>query len=269
MVDGLRFVASRSFLIALVCTLLSALALAAPPAKDTKSLRIGIDRAHPPFSWIDPEQGPQGFDVAIARALCARLQTQCEFVADTREALIGNLLARRTDAVVASLPITEEAKKIVDFTDRYEASPGRFVMAHSTDVAEPSPETMKNKSVGVLAASRYLRYLDAVYAPHGAIVRALPTVEALHAELQAGRVQAIFGDPIELYRWFEAGAGARCCRFVGGAVSDAKYLGDGAGIAVRREDQGLRDALNRAIADIRRDGSYEKLNAAYLPFFLY
>lgn len=242
---------------------------AAPAAKDPKSLRIGIDRAHPPFSWIDPEQGPQGFDVAIAKALCARMQVQCEFVADTRDALIGNLLARRTDAVVASLPVTEEARKSVDFTDRYESVAGRFVVARGSEIADPTPEMLKDKVVGVLAGSRYLRYLDAVYAPRGVIVRALTSVDALHTELQAGRVQAIFGDPVELYLWFETGAGGRCCRFAGASVKDAKWLGDGAGIAVRREDQGLREALSRALGDIRRDGSYEKLNAAYLPFLLY
>lgn len=269
MSDTMRPMALRLSLLVLAVAGLTAAALAAPPAKDPKSVRIGIDRAHPPFSWIDPEQGPQGFDVAIAKALCARMQMQCEFIADTRDALVGNLLARRTDAVVASLPITDEAKKTVDFTDRYEAISGRFVMARSTEITDPSPEALKDKIVGVLAGSRYLRYLDAVYAPHGVIVRTVPTVDALHTEIQAGRVQAIFGDGIEFYRWFEAASGARCCRFVGAAVKDAKWLGDGAGIAVRREDQGLRDAFNRALADIRRDGSYEKLNAAYLPFLLY
>lgn len=264
-----RSKAFRLALLALTVTGLTIAAVAAPPAKDPKSLRIGIDRAHPPFSWIDPEQGPQGFDVAIGKALCARMQANCEFIADTRDALVGNLLARRTDAVIASLPITDEAKKTVDFTDRYEASSGRFVMARSTEITDPSPEALKDKIVGVVAGSRYLRYLDAVYAPRGVIVRTLATPDALHTEVQAGRVQAIFGDPIELYRWFETGNGARCCRFVGSAMKDAKWLGDGAGIAVRREDQGLRDTLNRALADIRRDGSYEKLNAAYLPFLLY
>jgi polar amino acid transport system substrate-binding protein len=269
MFDKLRSAVIRLSVFVLAITGLTAAVLAAPAAKDPKSLRIGIDRAHPPFSWIDPEQGAQGFDVAIGKALCARMQVNCEFIADTRDALIGNLLARRTDAVIASLPITDEAKKTIDFTDRYEAASGRFVMARSTEIAEPTPEALKDKIVGVLVGSRYLRYLDAIYAPRGVIVRTLATPDALHTELQAGRIQAIFDDPVELYGWFDTGSGARCCRFVGTAVKDAKWLGDGAGIAVRREDQGLRDAFNRALSEIRRDGSYEKLNAAYLPFLLY
>jgi polar amino acid transport system substrate-binding protein len=237
--------------------------------KDLKTLRIGIDRSHVPFIWIDPEQGPQGFDVEIAKALCARLQASCTFVADTRDALIGNLLARRTDAVVASLPITDDARKTVEFTDRYEALAARFVVPRGSGLADPSPETLKGKTVGVLTNSRFAHYLEAVYGPHGVTIKAVPSSDALHSELQAGRIDAILGDAAELYRWFDAGTGGRCCRFTGDAIRGNKWLGDGGGIAVRREDVALRDALNRALGDILRDGSYEKLNAAYFPFLLY
>ncbi len=242
---------------------------AAPLVRDWKTVRIGIDTFDPPFSTIDPEQGPAGFDVAIAKTLCDRMKVHCEFVPATRDALVADLLARRSDAVVASLPMTDDLRRTVDFTDRYHSSSGRFVTTAIGGLTDTSPESLRNKAVGALAGSRFATYLNDAYGPHGTIVKLYKTETEAYADLREGRISAYFGSAIRLYHWFSDGTGGRCCRFVGPDVRNPHALGNGAGIAVRKEDGDLRDMFNKALADILRDGTYEKVNAAYFTFLIY
>ena len=51
--------------------------------------------------------------------------------------------------------------------------------------------------------------------------------------------------------------------------ADAKWFGEGIGIAVRKGETELRNMLNRAIAQIRNDGTYKKINAKYFDFDVY
>jgi polar amino acid transport system substrate-binding protein len=245
--------------------------LTAAPAqtREWKTVRIGIDTANQPFSSIDPSLVPSGFDVSIARALCDRMKVKCDFVAATRAALVPDLLARKTDAVVASLAITEDSRKLIEFTDRYEALAARFVTGRTTAVTTVAPETMQGKTIGARVGSRYAAYLAEAFASKGVTIKLFNTDAEAEAELAGGRISAVLGGAVELYRWFEAGSGGRCCRFVAQEVRAPKTLGDGAGIGVRKEDGELRGMFNKALADILRDGTYEKINAGYFNFLIY
>ena len=60
-----------------------------------------------------------------------------------------------------------------------------------------------------------------------------------------------------------------CCDFVGGDVVNEKYFGVGKGVGVRQGDAALREQFNKAIAELRADGTYEKINQKYFPFSIY
>jgi polar amino acid transport system substrate-binding protein len=244
-------------------------AIAAPAAKDWKTVRIGIDGFNPPFSSIDPDQGPAGFDVAIAKALCDRIKARCDFVPAARGALLGDLQTRRSDAVVASLAITDERRKTVDFTDKYYTLTARFAVARTSGLTDVSIDTLRGKMIGAVEGSTFATYLTDIYGAKGAIIKLYHTDAEAESDLRSGHVSAVFGSSIQLYRWFEDGPGGRCCRFVGPEIRSPKILGDGAGIAIRKEDGDLRELFNKALADILRDGTYEKINAMYFNFLIY
>ncbi len=248
--------------------LLSPPAVAAPP-KDWKTVRIGLDLLNPPFSTLDADQQPTGFDVAIAKALCERMRVTCTFIPNRREMLVPDLLARKTDAVVASLAIVDDLKKTVDFSDRYRATSARMITTETSGVTNLAAETLRGKTVGALQGTRYATFLGEVYGAKGTIVKLYANEADAENDVARERIAAYIGDPLQLYRWFESGAGGRCCQFVGQEIRNARYLGDGAGIAVRKEDGDLRDMINRALADLLRDGSYEKINAMYFHFSVY
>jgi polar amino acid transport system substrate-binding protein len=101
--------------LALAC----AAAFSMTPANAAEKLRIGTEGAYPPFNFIDTAGKIGGFDVDIGLALCAKMQVECEVVAQDWDGIIPGLVAKKYDMIIASMFITEERKKQVAFSDPY------------------------------------------------------------------------------------------------------------------------------------------------------
>ena len=249
----------------LALLLLAPLALASAEAREWKQLRVATDGAYPPFSRIEAGRAV-GFDVDVARAVCTRLQAECEIVAPGWDDLVPALLARRVDLVVASQPITEEARRRVEFTAPYYRIDPRFVARETAAPDDPTPGAVAGRRIGVRAGTAHAAHLAAVHAPAGARIEAFPAeADALKA-LAAGRLDFVFGDTLALYGLLDrdfAGAGLR---FVGAPVASPRHFGAGAGITHRREDAELGRLVDKALVDLDRDGTLDRLVARHFPF---
>lgn len=242
------------------------LALAASPAfAQERKLRIGVEGAYPPFSEVGPDGKVKGFDIDIANALCAELKAQCTLVTQEFDGMIPSLMARKFDAVVASMSITEERKKAVDFTDKYYQSPNR-VMAKAGVFTDATPATLKGKRIGVQRTTIHDRFATDHF-KDSTIVRYAKQSEVF-LDLAARRVDAVLMDAVPADVGFLKKPAGKGYGFVGPAFNDPKYFGAGAGIAVRKGDK-LRDDLNRALANIRGNGTYKKIQDKYFDFDIY
>lgn len=249
--------------------ILAAVAALPAAAKEWKTIRIGTEGAYPPFNFLDSNKELQGFDIDIAKALCDKMKAKCEFVAQDWDGIIPALKAKKYDAIVASMSITEERKKQVDFTDKYYFTPARFVTKKTGGFADVKPDALKGKTIGAQSSTIHANYLEDLYKPKGVTVKLYGTQDEANADLLAGRLDGILADSTVLYEWLEKGGGGACCQFVGPDIKDTKYFGEGAGIAVRKEDKDLKAQFNKAIAEILKDGTYEKINKKYFPFSIY
>ena len=247
-------------IVALLCAILIVPAAASAQAL---KLRIASEGTNPPFSIINSSGELEGFDIDIARALCAKMQGECEIAAQDWDGIIPALLARKYDAIVASLNVTEDRKKVVAFTKPYYRSPSVFVVRKGTDVKDVSPKALTGKSIGVQSATNHSAFLEDVYSR--SIVRLYNTVADAYRDLAAGRVEYVLYDKLAIYDWLKTPEGA-CCEIAPAELNDPAYFGSGVAIALRKGDDALVQKFNAAIDGIVADGTYAKINEKYFPF---
>ena len=250
-----------------LCNTLAAAALAlsaaTAPVAAADELRVGVEGAYPPFSWKEADGSLKGFDIDIAFAICERMGRECTLVEQDWDGMIPALLARKYDAIIASMSITEERKKRVDFTSKYYNTPAMFVAAEGTGL-DVSAAGLSGKAVGVQRGTTHQCFMEKIYPD--ADLRLYATQEEVFLDLAAGRLDAQFSDSLQADEGFLKTDAGKGYAFVGGPQFDLGCHGEGAGIAVRKGDGELLAALNAAIVAIREDGTYKAINDRYFDF---
>ncbi|HEV2678259.1 MAG TPA: ABC transporter substrate-binding protein [Aliidongia sp.] len=247
-----------SGLLALVTGAAPAAAADAP-----QKIRIATEGAYPPFNFKAPDGTLQGFDVDIAHAVCDEAHLDCTVVAQDWDGIIPGLLAKKYDAIVASMAITEERKKKVAFTDKYYQMPARFVAKKGANFTI-SKEGLKGKALGAQRATIHANYLQETYADV-ADVKLYDTQENVTLDLTSGRLDLVLASSGVILGAFLNKPEGADYELTGPELK----LGAGTAIAVRQGDDALRETFNKAIAAIRANGSYDKINAKYFPFSIY
>ncbi len=246
--------------------LAAALALAVLPAeaREWKKLRIGTDGTYPPFSFKAADGRLSGFDVEVASAVCTRLAAECEVSALGWDDLLPALVARRVDLLVASVPVTDAARRVVEFTARYHQIAPRFVARAAELPVATTPRALSGRRVGVRAGTSHAAWLTD--ANPGVVKVEFPDDAQAGAALLDGRVDLVFGDTLALFEWLDRTAPRGRAGFTGDAIDNARAFGDGAGIAFRRDDRDLGALVDKALLDMTRDGTLDRLAAHWFPF---
>jgi arginine/ornithine transport system substrate-binding protein len=236
-------------------------------AKEWKEVKVGVEGAYPPFSFVDTNGKLQGFDIDITYALCDAMKVKCKLVQQDFDGLIPALLAKKIDAIIASMSITEERKQKVAFTKKYYQTPARFVRKKGSGI-EITKEGLKDKTVGVQQATIHDTYLTDNYGDVVKIKR-YSTLDEAYLDLATGRLDLLLADSIPVKDGFLNKPAGKDFEFVGPSLTDPRWFGEGIGIAVRKGDSDLREMLNKAIDTIRADGIYKKIAAKYFDFDIY
>ena len=236
-------------------------------AKEWKKIRIGVEGAYPPFSYVTPQGELAGFDIDIAKALVKAIGAEVELVAQDWDGIIPALLARKYDAIIASMSITEERKQKVAFTNKYYNTPAKFVCKKGA-IQAFSREAIKGKNVGVQRATIHDRYLTDNYG-NDVTIKRYGTQDEAYLDLVAGRVDMLLADSIALSDGFLKKPEGKDFQFIGPDLTDQRWFGEGAGIAIRKEDTDLVELFNAAIKKIRADGTYKQIQDKYFDFNVY
>jgi len=250
----------RAAALAAIATSFMTLAISGAMAED-KVIRIGTEGAYPPFNFIDQSGKLAGFDVDIGLALCEKMQVKCDLVAQDWDGIIPALVAGKYDVIIASMFITDERKKVVSFTDPYYAAAMTHVTAKGSDIKEFTDAALAGKAVGAQSSTTQADYIQKTYP--SADIRLYKTQDEANLDMANGRLDVMVGDVIPMLDWTTKTEDGKCCELVGEPITDKAFVGDGVGMAVRQEDNELREKLNKALADIIADGTYKKINDKY------
>lgn len=232
------------------------------------TLRIGIEAAYPPFSQTNADGSYSGFDIDIAKALCKEMGRQCQLVQQDWDGMIPALIARKYDAIIASMSINEERKKKVDFTNKYYAAPARFVLPKNAKFDIVNAD-LQGKVVAVQTETVMEKFILDNYKKFGILkVRSYNTQDEANLDLSSGRVDLGFMEFGVAEEFLKSKTG-KDFKMAGASFSQEKWFGEGVGIAVRKNSDELRNALNNAIQAIRANGTYDTIRSKYFSYDIY
>lgn len=247
----------------MVAALSLALLHGSAQAREWKEIRLATEGAYTPFNEMGPDGQPKGFDVDIGNALCAQLKARCTWAIQDWDGMIPALLAGKFDAIVASMTITPEREQKIAFTSKYYSSNVQVIAKAGAPYDAARPETLKGVRLGVQRETTHERYAKEVLAKAGAEIVSYPSLEEAYMDLVNGRLDATLQDTIPGLEGFIKKPQGQGFALVGQQVGDPAYFGAGQGIGLRKEDQELRQAMDQALAEIIRNGTYEQLRKKY------
>lgn len=229
-------------------------------ANAADTVRIATEGAWAPFNYIDDNGTPQGFDVDIAWALCEKMEADCKVVTQDWDGLIPGLKVRKFDAIIASMSITEERLRQVDFTNKYYSGGLRFLAPKGKEF---DLENLDGKVIGAQRATLAAQYLEDNYTDKAAL-KFYDTQDSVYLDLIAGRLDIVLSDELPTYDWLKSSGNGDKFEFKGNSFKKEDEIG----IAVRKGDD-LKEKFNKALDEIMADGTYQKINAKYFPFSIY
>lgn len=234
----------KRFLFLILASLTLATGFAATP------LRWGADsEGGAPYSFRDPANPDKliGFEVDLIEAIGRKLGRPTEFVQNQWDGLIPGLERENYDVVINGLEITEDRKEVVAFSNPYYATYEQLAVRKENNTIN-SLESCRGKVVGTLkftVAERILR------ATPGIDVRSYDGQVNAYEDLANGRLDAVLMDwPIAIYYAVTQPK----LKMVGDPIGEMTY-----GIAIRKKDKELQEGINRALAELGREGEIEKI----------
>ena len=234
-----------------------------------QQVKIGIAaEAYPPFASHDASGNWVGWEVEIINAVCKAGAMDCVITPVAWDGIIPSLTSGQIDVIMASMSITDERTKTIDFSDKYYNTPTVIVGAKGVEMA-PTAEGLAGKIIGVQASTVHEAYVNNYFAPTAAEVKVYQTQDEANQDLAAGRIDATQADSIALDAFLATDAGKACCEVKGTVADDPAILGLGVGAGVRKGDDALKAQLNTAIAAIIADGTYDAITKTYFASSIY
>ena len=211
------------------------------------ALRVGTDATFPPMEFV--ENGKRtGFDVELVEAIAKTLGRPVEWVDIDFKGLIPGLISKRFDMAVSAIYITDERKKVVDFTEPYYAG-GLVVMVKDGNTSIQKPADLDGKKVSVQVGTKSVAFLSEKY----------PKVQRVEVEknqemfnlVDIGRADAAVTGKPAAYQYTRTRPGLR--------VLDEQLTTEEYGMALRKDTPELTRAVNGAIAKLKADGTYDAI----------
>ena len=220
-------------------------------ASAATTLHFATEASYPPFEFVGADNKIQGFDVDLADAICKKIDATCDFTNQSFDSLIPGLKFRRYDVVMAGMDITPEREKQVLFTQPYYDNSALFI-ASKGKVANIA--ALKGLRVGVQNGTTHQKYLtdkhpEITMVPYDSYQNAM-------LDLKNGRLNAVFGDTAVVNEWLKKDPQLSS---VGDKVTDKDYFGTGLGIAVRQGNASLQQSLDKGLAEVKADGTYQAI----------
>lgn len=219
---------------------------------DTQTLQIATEGAYAPFNYTTNDGKLAGFDVDLANALCAKMNTTCTITAQEWDGIIPALKTGKYDAIVSAMSVTPERSKQVAFSEPYFANTLVFLGHKDKAFDHTNTEQLNNAKIaaqGSTIASQWLTQTHPAIKP-----QLYPTLDGAFLDLGASRSDVVVSDKLPALSWLKSDLG-KDFELKGDEID----INDKFAIAVNPDDTELLAKFNQALADVKADGTYDKL----------
>lgn len=235
----------------------SAASLDLKNVKQDGVLTVGNDTTYAPFEFTDTANQPIGFDVDLITAVAGKLGLKADIVTTAWDGIIPALQAKKFDVVISSMTITPDREKEVSFSIPYYRSDMGIVFdktRHNISQASDLAGLRVGVQVGTTGETS-ARAIQGV-----TDVRSYPDIQLAMADLKVGRIDAVVNDfPVNAFYAKDAPALTVVRVLKINNVDLTQYYG----IAMRLEDKQLKVAVDQALRDLVKDGTYDKIYAKW------
>jgi len=221
--------------------------------KDSGSISVGLEGTYPPFSFVDTDGKLTGFEVELSEALAKELGVKARLQPTKWDGILAALESKRLDIVVNQVTISDERKKKYDFSEPYTVSGIQALVLTKNKDPLKTAQDLAGKKVGVGLGTNYEQWLkDNV---PKAIIKTYDDDPSKFQDLRVGRIDAILIDRLAALEYARK---AKDTIAAGDAFSRQE-----AGVALRKGEPELLDAINKALDKLRADGTLKKLSEKY------
>ena len=234
------------------------------PLGKTKSIQFITSLDYPPFSFLGDDGKLTGFNVYLAKAICAalKIEANCTVQAMPFEELEPSLLKGQGDAIISGIATSTAAREKLNFSQAYLRFPARFVAPVKSTKTMNFDNGLAGVKIGVLADTAQEKMARSFFP--AALVTGYNNEISLYADLNSAKVDLAFGDSMRLAFWLGSATSQNCCKFASGNYYSDTYLGNGMTIATRADALALTDDIDSALKALQASG---KINEIYLRFF--
>lgn len=231
-------------------------------ANAAEHVRIATNSPYKPMEYTKPDGTLTGFDIELGDALCKQAELKCSWVKQSWNGIIPGLMARKYDAIMSSMTIKEDRKKVLLFSTPYIIVPSGFFVPTDSAIKTPDAASLKGKKIGVQRGTLQDNYVTDKYGDEATIKR-YADVDDMAVDMDAGRVDIAFAD-LPTGQSTLMGRKGKSYKMIGEPLTQPKsYFGEGFGIAFRKNEQDLANKFNKALGVLKQNGTYDKLYDKY------
>ena len=231
----------------------------------TNVLRVGTEAAYLPWNGLNASNEVIGFEIDLAKALCVRIDMTCEIIAQDWDGIIPSLQNNKYDIIMAGMTVTSKRLETIDFSRGYADTGVAFASTVMKEV-QSIPDLQKSlegKKIGVQTGTIAAQYVQETFELSD--VRSYNTQDELNIDLLSGRIHAAANDTSA---WYDLQKSESSVAIISPVLTgkDNAVFGEGIGIGIKKGREALLAKLNKALDDMREDGSLSKLATQWFGF---
>ena len=228
----------------------------APAPAPAKVYVVGTDAAYAPFESQNEKGEIVGFDIEVVQAAAKKAGIEVKFVNTPWEGIFNALGQGDRDMVVSAVTITTERRQTMDFSEPYFDAQQLIAVKESSKIAKFAD--LKKLKVGVQTGTTGDEAVTKLMGKTSTNIKRFESTPLALKELESGGVDAVVADNGVIIHYVANNPGGKFK-----TVADKEFVPEQYGVALKKGNSELLGKINKGLADIKADGTYDAIFTKY------